>query len=633
MVQKYGDIKLETSAEYKAPIKTNISFDDTDVGSAVLRFFLTYGNQPLLLDEATTELSIFLVAHDGYFEKHNLNYDDPLNGKVSVKLTDTFLAHSGLAKGQIYIKVIGENSVITQVKFTFNIEDSLINDIPADVQMKEIRIFAELEAEINNMVNNINEKLSNGQAVVDEMNALINQAKLDLQLTVNTAKDEFEIIKTTFSNDVQTSTDNAKTEIETAKNSAVSDINALNQSNTTNWQKHKLTGDDGFTRMISSPDLSVTRLDNYFTKTEKVYVTTPVNSPTGNGFSGYINATFRSGGYGIITFQPYNSNLIYMTRRVNSPTWTSWELFEPSANKNKRISLGNITTSILQLAPGLYEGTIPVQANTVNAPFDKDLASYIAEIDVYEGANGRKQIRLRHNYRNLEYITTIHTNNQFTGWKKIVTEEYGKQQNADTGWIQWQLENGAVNRNETTGEGTLYRNEYRVITTNGITRAHIRFNISNITPNAIVGRIPVKMVTKAQTGLLRSGLSRNPVVYTINIDGSIKLMVHSNDISNWDTASYCIGEHSWIVDGEFFDNIDTGGTSGLEGESADDLVDEDIVENPDDDPDYDDPSAGDPTTDEEPSDEEIIEDGEEDLPDYGDALDELDEDLESDNNG
>ena len=87
MVQKYGDIKLETSAEYKAPIKTNISFDDTDVGSAVLRFFLTYGNQPLLLDEATTELSIFLVAHDGYFEKHNLNYDDPLNGKVSVKLT------------------------------------------------------------------------------------------------------------------------------------------------------------------------------------------------------------------------------------------------------------------------------------------------------------------------------------------------------------------------------------------------------------------------------------------------------------------------------------------------------------------------------------------------------------------
>ena len=631
MVQKYGDIKLETSAEYKAPIKTNISFDDTDVGSAVLRFFLTYGNQPLLLDEATTELSIFLVAHDGYFEKHNLNYDDPLNGKVSVKLTDAFLAHSGLAKGQIYIKVLGENSVITQVKFTFNIEDSLINDIPADVQMKEIRIFAELEAEINNMVNNINEKLSDGQAVVFEMNSLINQAKLDLQLTVNTAKDDFEVIKTTFSNDVQTSTDNAKTEIETAKNSAVSDINALNQSNTTNWQKSKITDDNGMVRMVSSVDFS--NPDEYFNKTEKVYVLSCLNGPPGVTSHAFVDVTFRSGGYAVIKYQGYSSDKIFIKRRTNSNIWTEWAEHSPKKDDLKRVSLGDITTSVLKLAPGLYEGTIPAQANTVNAPFDKYLASYIAEIDVYEGANGRKQIRLRHNYRNFEYITTIHTNNQFTGWKKIVTEEYGKQQNADTGWIQWQLENGAINRNETTGEGTLYKNEYRVITTNGITRAHIRFNISNITPNAIVGRIPAKMVPKAQTGVMRTGLSRNPVTYTINVDGSIKLMVHSNDISSWDSYSYCIGEFSWIVDGEFFDNIDTGGTSGLEGESADDLVDEDIVENPDDDPDYDDPSAGDPTTDEEPSDEEIIEDGEEDLPDYGDALDELDEDLESDNNG
>lgn len=628
MVQKYGDIKLETSAEYKAPIKTNISFDDTDVGSAVLRFFLTYGNQPLLLDEATTELSIFLVAHDGYFEKHNLNYDDPLNGKVSVKLTDAFLAHSGLAKGQIYIKVLGENSVITQVKFTFNIEDSLTNDIPADIQMKEIRIFAELEAEINNMVNNINEKLSDGQAVVDEMNALINQAKLDLQLTVNTAKDEFEVIKTTFSNDVQTSTDNAKTEIETAKNSAVSDINALNQSNTTNWQKYKLTESTGNrirTSNIDPVELGPGLYQCWNTK----------NMPIGaDGSGAYWNIDVSVGNDGvkqIIAILSSNGQIYIKNLHKNIDL--GWKELITQINKNKRISLGNITTSILQLAPGLYEGTIPAQANTVNAPFDTDLASYIAEIDVFEGANGRKQIRLRHNYRNLEYITTIHTNNQFTGWKKIVTEEYGKQQNADTGWIQWQLENGAVNRNETTGEGTLYRNEYRVITTNGITRAHIRFNISNITPNAIVGRIPAKMVVKAQTGLLRSGLSRNPVIYSITTDGAIKLMIHSGDVAGWNSASYCIGETDWIVDGEFFDNIDTGGTSGLEGESAEDLVDEDIVENPDDDPDYDDPSAGDPTTDEEPSDEEIIEDGEEDLPDYGDALDELDEDLESDNNG
>lgn len=631
MVQKYGDIKLETSAEYKAPIKTNISFDDTDVGSAVLRFFLTYGNQPLLLDEATTELSIFLVAHDGYFEKHNLNYDDPLNGKVSVKLTDAFLAHSGLAKGQIYIKVLGENSVITQVKFTFNIEDSLINDIPADVQMKEIRIFAELEAEINNMVNNINEKLSDGQAVVDEMNALINQAKLDLQLTVNTAKDEFEVIKKTFSNDVQTSTNNAKTEIETAKNSAVSDIKALNQANTTNWQKSKTTEDTGMAILISRPDLN--NLDEYFNKTGFYYVTQSTGGPQGENGNAFINAYFRTDTLGKIVYQAYNSDKVYVKRKASAGIWSDWAMYEPSSNKNKRISLGNITTSILQLAPGLYEGTIPAQANTVNAPFDKDLASYIAEIDVFEGANGRKQIRLRHNYRNLEYITTIHTNNQFTGWKKIVTEEYGKQQNADTGWIDWAPKNGAIRHQEDLIQSLPC--QYRVTSTNGITKAHLRIYVSNITTNGqSVGTIPSRITKVAQSFIVRTPINITPAALYITPDGELTVNIRQSDFTTlWKPQYYVIGEFNWIVDDGYFDELNPGGTSGLEGESADDLVDEDIVENPDDDPDYDDPSAGDPTTDEEPSDEEIIEDGEEDLPDYGDALDELDEDLESDNNG
>ncbi|WP_204200771.1 BppU family phage baseplate upper protein [Mammaliicoccus sciuri] len=631
MVQKYGDIKLETSAEYKAPIKTNISFDDTDKGSAVLRFFLTYGNQPLLLDEATTELSIFLVAHDGYFEKHNLNYDDPLNGKVSVKLTDTFLAHSGLAKGQIYIKVIGENSVITQVKFTFNIEDSLINDIPADIQMKEIRIFAELEAEINNMVNNINEKLSDGQAVVDEMNALINQAKLDLQLTVNTAKDEFEVIKTTFSNDVQTSTDNAKTEIETAKNSAVSDINALNQSDTTNWQKSKITEDTGMATLISSPDLN--NLDEYFNKTGFYYVTQSVGGPSGESGNAFINVYFRTDTLGKIVYQAYNSDKVYVKRKTSAGVWSDWIMYEPSSNKNKRISLGDITTSILQLAPGLYEGTIPAQANTVNAPFDTNLASYIAEIDVFEGANGRKQIRLRHNYRNIEYITTIHTNNQFTGWKKLVTEEYGKQQNADTGWIDWAPKNGAIKHQEELIQSLPC--QYRVTSTNGITRAHLRIYVSNITTNGqSVGTIPSRITKVAQSFVVRTPINVTPAALYITPDGELTINIRQTDFTTlWKPQYYVIGEFSWIVDDGYFDELNPGGTSGLEGESADDLVDEDIVENPDDDPDYDDPSAGDPTTDEEPSDDEIIEDGEEDLPDYGDALDEIDEDLEADTNG
>lgn len=133
---------------------------------------------------------------------------------------------------------------------------------------------------------------------------------------------------------------------------------------------------------------------------------------------------------------------------------------------------------------------------------------------------------------------------------------------------------------------------------------------------------------------MRTTITVTPAALYITPNGELTVNIRQSDFdSYWRTNSYVIGEFNWIVDEKFFDDINTGGESGLPGESADDLVDQDIVENPDDDIDYEDPSAGDPTLEEEPSDDEVIEDGEEDLPDYGDALDELDEDLESDNNG
>ncbi|WP_185160563.1 BppU family phage baseplate upper protein [Mammaliicoccus sciuri] len=632
MIQKTGNIVLETNAEQKSIIKTNISFDDTDRGTAVLRFSLTRNNFPLLVNPDNTKTFIFLVANDGYYEKVQLAFDDSLNGKVSVTLSDEFLKHSGQAKGQIYISVDegnGVQSTITKAKFLFNIERSLINDIPTDIQITELRVFADLEQEIRESHEEIKDLISDASSIAEDMRAILENGINDLTNRKNEIISEMEQSTQSYKQSINDLKNSSMTELDSKASQIKADVETLNKYDTTNWQKSKITDDNGFTRMISAPDLSVTTLDNYFTKTEKVYVTTPKNSPHGTGVSGFINVTFRTSGYGILTFQPYSSNNIYMTRRVNNTTWADWVQLNPDINKRKWLgTLGSTgaPSSVLELPGGFYECSIPAEANLVNAPFDTNRGGYIAEIDVFEGANGRKQIELRHSYSNLLYVTTIHTNKDFRGWKKVVTEDYGKQQNADTGWIQWQLENGAINRNETTGEGTLYRNEYRVITTNGVTRAHIRFNISNITPNAIVGRIPARMVPKAQTGLLRTGLSRNPVVYTINIDGSIKLMVHSNDISSWDTASYCIGEHSWIVDAEFFDNIETGSGSELPGESADDLAPDEIVENPDE---IDiDPGDGDPTNDEEISDVDIIDDGEEDLPDYGDILDELDEDTE-----
>src|SRR5699024_4070686 len=82
---------------------------------------------------------------------------------------------------------------------------------------------------------------------------------------------------------------------------------------------------------------------------------------------------------------------------------------------NNRTWLGTIgeedsgVKSVLELEPGFYECSIRPDAFEVDAPLDPNGAGYIASIDVYEGNDKRKQIKLVGNYRNDIYHATVHT--------------------------------------------------------------------------------------------------------------------------------------------------------------------------------------------------------------------------------
>jgi len=347
--------------------------------------------------------------------------------------------------------------------------------------------------------------------------------------------------------------ENTITELDEKANQIKTDVETLNNYDTTNWQKSKITDDNGYIRMITSPDLSVTTLDNYFTKTEKIYVTTPKNSPHATSASGFVDVTFRTDGYGILTFQPYNSNLIYMTRRVNSPTWTDWVLMTPETPElNKRQPLGtlgeedNKYTSVLQLPPGYYECTIPADAFTVDAPQDPNGSSYIAEIDVYEGSNRRKQYKLIANSRNDEYRATEHTNGDFRGWKKVQNEEEYNALFSDTGWIDWNTMNGATKRD--TDNPERLQNQYRIIMTNGVKQLHLRINVNNIVTQNVFGKIPSEYVPKQQTFLARTPVYASPGIVLADTNGNLSFYVNNLDKDYWKPDAYIMGEFSWIID-------------------------------------------------------------------------------------
>ena len=212
---------------------------------------------------------------------------------------------------------------------------------------------------------------------------------------------------------------------------------------------------------------------------------------------------------------------------------------------------GNKYTSVLEIPPGFYECVIPSDAFYVNAPQEPNGKSYYAEIDVYEGNNGRKQFRLIMSHLNNEYRATVHTDgiesNAFKGWKKVQNEEEYNALFSDTGWIDWNTMNGATKR-ETDNPNAL-QCQRRVRTVNGVKIAHLRVNVNNIDKNGqVIGSIPSSMTPKEQNFVARANLGHTPPILAINTDGTFTINIKPDDFEKWLPNHYIKGEFSWLID-------------------------------------------------------------------------------------
>lgn len=559
MYNKRGHVNLETSANFHNRLDTNLAFFSTDLGTADLVFNITRNNMPLMVSAENASTLLILMKGDEYIVQE-VEYIDPMNGQLKITIDDKVLARHGKWRGQVYIEIHDVNNpskedIVTQAEFTFDIKDSVINTIPAIDKLNEIRTFIEFRESIMEQINAINEGLENGNDYVSQMEATLTSGMKALNDRSTQVINQLESNATTYSKALTDLKNSSIAELDTKANKIKTDVEALNKFDTSEWQKSKITGDDGFARQIASPDLSTITLDTYFTKTEKVYVTTPVNSPNGNGVSGFIDVTFRSNGYAILTFQPYNSNLVYMTRRVNDPTWTDWVLTNPDTNTRKWLGTlgqeGNVYNDILKLSGGKYEASIPADALSVNAPLDPNGGGYIAEIDVTESGNKRKQIRLIANARNDEYRATVHSANtqfpdgQFTGWKKVQNEDEYNQLNNDTGWIDWETKGNATKRNTT--DDAYLKCQYRIRKVNGTRIAHLRVNVNNLTTQVAFGSIPAEYVPVEQHFVPRMPVSLHPGALLVSKEGNLIFFQNTNDTS-WLPGHYIIGEFTWVID-------------------------------------------------------------------------------------
>ena len=558
MINKEGHLRLETSSNFQNRLDTNIQFYSTDLGTADLVFNLTRNGRPLLVSENNATTFLIMKKDDEYIVDF-VEVVDAMNGKLKYTVPNQVLARPGKWTTQLYIEVNNvkepENAdIATEIDFTFNIKDSVINTIPAVDKIKEIRTFAEFRASIMEQISAINSALEDGNDYVTLMEATKTSGMKALNDRSTQVIEQLENNAIAYGQELTDLKDQSISELDEKANQIKTDVEALNKFDTTEWQKHKLTNSNGTSQIIAlGGDLEKLRsLPPGFYYTTSTPIGLSYNTDWASSTAGYTEIYERDSVTKHIIFRPYNSSQQFIMRYYNE--WNDWERINPDMRRKWLGTLGTegSPASVLDLDPGIYECSIPADAFTVDAPQDPNGSGYIAQIDVTEGAAGkRKQFRLIASTRNNEYRGTVHTSNtnnpngQFMGWKKVQDAEEYEALNSDTGWIDWETKGTATKRNTT--DDKQIKNQYRVIRTNGVRTVHLRFNVNNLTTQEAFGSIPAELVPVEQHFIPRMPVSLHPGAMLVSTEGNLLFYSNTQD-TNWLPGHYIVGEVSWLVD-------------------------------------------------------------------------------------
>lgn len=406
-MDKIANLQLETTAQYQSLSQLNVQFWNQDRETAILQFQITRNNYPLALSEENVKVFIALESGDSFLVDDKLEFIDQLNGVVSYTIPDDFMKVATEVKGQVYVTTLDEEDVVVQRQFTFNVANDLIAEIPGQDKIREIKYFSDMRAEVAQMMAKLNsdfEHMNDYVTQVDQktkdgitaLNNLIKQ-KQDAYNANHTAKmkelnDKGSEYSAKFDDDKVYMDDKFQAFQESVNGSGVV---TTGQSN--NWQKYKLTNENGQNFYDASLKID-------WTNTQQLtdlpigtrYIASPINGPSSATSNNGWVTKFSRGAIQRIEFAPYNSNQLFVKTFYES--WSDWKNvgIDPTKVETTQGSQAKATTAennakiytdnkISSANVTLFEGT----ANGVgaNLQLNDSLDNYIV-LYVYVSFNG-----------------------------------------------------------------------------------------------------------------------------------------------------------------------------------------------------------------------------------------------------
>lgn len=406
-LEKIAKINFEETAYYQPISDKGIVFFDLDKNTAKLKFILTKEKAPLLISDKNVQGFAFLKSTGNKTNSGvlDLKIEDAMKGVVSIIVPPAFLksATDTTCLGEIYLSLndvnkTGQNDTVVLGTFRFDVKDSLVNKINSEIKIEYIRMFYDLRETLEKAVEALKQDIGNTQSVVDGVKEIISDALIKINTAKTDALAQIDVVKQDATNSIITERSGALNELVAKKNEVLTDydvaaqkfedtVNSANQSLDTkattttdeldnkiaefnnnlnnngfitptnldekitnlNWQKYKLTTDDGLNLYDSELRIDFNNIDQITQlpigtsyTVANVGLPTTVTSPNG-WLTKYSRSTIQH-----LEFRPYNSKQVFVKRFYNS--WSEWERIDISQSDTGWVTFNLINGALKNTA-------------------------------------------------------------------------------------------------------------------------------------------------------------------------------------------------------------------------------------------------------------------------------------------
>lgn len=339
-INKIAKIPLETTAYYQALTKLNVSFWTQDKGTSTLQFIITRNNFPIALTGEDVKVILALESEGSFISTDELDLDNEVEGVVTYTIPSAFLAVAKNVTGQIYVAV-GDDETVVQRKFSFKVENDLLSEIPSEEKIRYIKMFDDLKVDMEARLGTLDTALSRLEENIVDVNnardngvATINNLYNAKLTTFNQNFDDKMLDIANATTELNDYVDNSLADMTQKKNEfddAVIGSGLITEGSTADWQKNKLTNDDGRLKQINGLDFNDPEA-LLGDKSQFVYVAGALNYPIGSNLNGTITYMVVTANYKRIEYRPNGSNKVFY-RCKEAGVWTDWSegsLINPS---------------------------------------------------------------------------------------------------------------------------------------------------------------------------------------------------------------------------------------------------------------------------------------------------------------